>query len=156
MNTRNSLIIAALALSALCLRADDDEVRFKSRTYTPGKKVNGSTYRPSSYTPSRSLEPAAAPVKKTSSSGWKFFSRKKDNAPATPAHNERLADSTAYTQQKNISVPTIKADPRAIQEKKPLITSNKDTPNSPFTPAEKSEWKNPLLKPRQGIKEHTQ
>ena len=148
-------IFLALVAGGL-LAADSDETRFKSRNYAPGKSLNDTAYRAAPYAPTPATKSVGAPAaaEKPSGSRWRFFSRKPPAETPKPAANEPLAHATPYAQQKNISVPTIKADPRAIQEKKPFIASADNTPDAPFKPAEKSEWKNPLLKPRQGIKEH--
>ena len=151
--TFRPLFIALFAIAALGLRADDDETKFKAKTYTPGKSASGTAYRPATYTPSSRARPVSdAQLQPTpaSRSRWSFFKRSKTADEAKPVAAEKLADASTYQQQKHISVPTVKPNPLAIQEKKPYIKSDKDTP---FTPAEKSGWKNPLLKPRQGIKE---
>jgi hypothetical protein len=140
-----------LVVSPRGLRADDDEVRFKAKTYAPGKSLNDAAYRAPAYAPRAGGAPAAdTPLQTTSPGGrWTFFKRRQAEEPKR-ATDGRPAEATPYAQQKHISVPTVKANPLAIQEKKPFIASEN---GEAFTPAEKSGWKNPLLKPRQGIKE---
>ena len=153
---RPHVIIMTLAVIACGIRAADDEARFKSKSYAPGKSQSDSkTYRASSYTPSRSSS-ASAPALQSApyKSSWSLFKRKPADE-IKQASAEKLPEATAYQQQKQTSVPTPKADPSRIQDKKPYIKRDSD-PFEAFTPAEKSGWKNPLLKPRQGIKESAQ
>ena len=155
--TLRKTCIVMIAAAACSLQAADDETQFKAKPYAP-RKSSGDTaaYRASAYTPARPAT-ASAPAYESSApkSRWSFFKRKPAEE-AKPLASEKLADATPYTQQKHISVPTIKADPGAIQEKRPYIASESAKAAEVFTPAEKSEWKNPLLKPRQGIKESAQ
>ncbi|HRU71456.1 MAG TPA: hypothetical protein P5111_10290 [Kiritimatiellia bacterium] len=153
-------VIVMFCSGCICgvLALDSDETPYSSRTYVPRKPTAGAKmYQAPSYTPSRARRTLGKPLETSSSRRWwNPFSRANRLEDAPRAEAPLLADATPYQQQKHISVPTIKADPRAIQERKPFISSNKDTPNAAFTPAEKSEWKNPLLKPRQGIKDTTE
>ena len=135
------------------LAADDDETKFKAKTYAPGKPLSDTAYRAAPYTPSPATKSVGAPAAPENPSGsrWSFFTRKPAEA-SKPAPGEQSAHATPYVQQKHTAVPTIKADARAVQEKNPYVSTD-TAPDYPFKPAEKSEWKNPLLKPRQGIKE---
>jgi len=125
-----------LALCAGGLLAADDEVRFKARTYAPGKPSNDTAYRAAPYAPSPATKSVGAPAaaEKPSGSRWSFFRRKPADAPK-PASCEPLANVTPYAQQKHISVPTLKADPHVVQEKKPFTSVAGEVP---LTPAEKS------------------
>ena len=153
MILRQTLIATLLVCSCGLYAADDDETRFKAKPYTSRNSQSDSkAYRASAYTPSRSSNVSATAFQPApTQSRWSLFKRK-PAGEAKQASAEKLPEAIAYRQQKHTSVPTIKADPGAIQEKKPYIKRDSD-PFEAFTPAEKSGWKNPLLKPRQGIKE---
>lgn len=148
-----------VALYAFCagfvIATDSDDTTYSSRTYAPRKSAGSAkTYQAPAYVPSRAPRTLGKPITTSSSSRWTNpFRRAKALESAPLAEAPLRVEATPYRQQKHISVPTIKADPRAIQERKPFISSEKNVPNAGFTPAEKSEWKNPLLKPRQGIKD---
>ena len=149
----------SVALCAVCagcvFAADSDETTYSSRAYAPRKSAgNAKTYQAPAYTPARATRTIGKPITTSSPrSWWNPFRRAKTFAEAPRAEAPLRVEATPYQQQKHISVSTLKADPRAIQERKPFISSEKNAPNAGFTPAEKSEWKNPLLKPRQGIKD---
>ena len=150
----------SVALCAVCagcvFAADSDETTYSSRAYAPRKSAgNAKTYQAPAYTPARATRTIGKPITTSSPrSWWNPFRRAKTFAEAPRAEAPLRVEATPYQQQKHISVSTLKADPRAIQERKPFISSEKNAPNAGFTPAEKSEWKNPLLKPRQGIKDN--
>lgn len=152
----------SVALCAVCagcvFAADSDETTYSSRAYAPRKSAgNAKTYQAPAYTPARAPRTTGKPITTSASrSWWNPFRRTKTFAETPRAEAPLRVEATPYQQQKHISVSTLKADPRAIQERKPFISSEKNAPNAGFTPAEKSEWKNPLLKPRQGIKDTTE
>lgn len=159
MTRRIQLSIALCAVCAGCLiAADSDETTYSSRAYAPRKSAcNAKTYQAPAYTPARAPRTTGKPITTSASrSWWNPFRRTKTFAETPRAEAPLRVEATPYQQQKHISVSTLKADPRAIQERKPFISSEKNAPNAGFTPAEKSEWKNPLLKPRQGIKDTTE
>lgn len=148
------LFMALVAFAGVLHAAGEDEVRFRPKAYAPRKSLNDSAYTAAAYTPSEKLrqenkrfdEPRA--VRR-----WNLFKRNTTVTEAKQVHDAELTDAPAYTQQKHISVPTIKADPRDVPEKKPFEAPDKKITNAGYTPAEKPQAKNPLLKPRQGIKE---
>ena len=150
----------SVALCAVCagcvFAADSDETTYSSRAYAPRKSAgNAKTYQAPVYTPARATRTIGKPITASASrSWWNPFRRAKTFAEAPRAAAPQRVEATPYQQHKHIAVSTLKADPRAIQERKPFISSEKNAPNAGFTPAEKSEWKNPLLKPRQGIKDN--
>ncbi len=155
--TRRIQISAALcAVCAGCIfAADSDETTYSSRAYAPRKTAgNAKTYQAPAYTPAHAPRTVGKPITTPPPrSWWNPFRRAKTFAETPRAEAPPRVEATPYQQQKHISVSTLKADPRAIQERKPFISSDKNAPNAGFTPAAKSEWKNPLLKPRQGIKD---
>lgn len=148
------LFMALAACTGVLHAADEDEVRFRPKAYAPRKSLNDSAYTAAAYAPSEKLrrentrfdEPRAV-------HRWNLFKRNTTVTAAKQVHDAELTDAPAYTQQKHISVPTVKADPRDVPEKKPFEAPDKQITNAGYTPAEKPQAKNPLLKPRQGIKE---
>lgn len=155
MQKRPYILLMALAACASLLQAEDaEEVRFKPKTYAPHKSLADRAYTAAAYAPSEKLrretkrfeEPRAA-------SRWNLFKRNTTAPEARQVHDAELAGAPAYTRQKHISVSTLKADPRDAPEEKPFKAADNKLTDSGYTPAEKPQAKNPLLKPRQGIKE---
>ena len=132
----------SVALCAVCagcvFAADSDETTYSSRAYAPRKSAgNAKTYQAPVYTPARATRTIGKPITASASrSWWNPFRRAKTFAEAPRAAAPQRVEATPYQQHKHIAVSTLK-----------------NAPNAGFTPAEKSEWKNPLLKPRQGIKD---
>ena len=154
MMIRPSIFAAFIACTGVLRAADADETPFKPRAYSPRKTLNDSSYRAASYVPSDTSHPVGKALEEPkTSSRWNFFKSRKTAAEPKQAKDAQLRDAQAYTQQKHISVPTIKADPRDVPDKKPFNESVKKLGDATFTPTEKPQAKNPLLKPRQGIKE---
>lgn len=154
MTIRSSIIAALIACTGLLHAADPDETHFKPKAYSPRKTLNDASYRASTYVPLDTSHPVGKALEDPSRfSRWNFFKSRKTAAEFKQAPDARLTDADAYTQQKHISVPTIKADPRDVPDKKPFKESVKKVGDATFTPEEKPQGKNPLLKPRQGIKE---
>ncbi len=147
-------LITAVLIATCPARAADDEARLKSKQYTPGKKLNESSFSGKKYSASDAKRLNAANYDKPAqeSKGWLFFKSKAADK-GQPAKGDQLSESKPYKQEKHTVVPTIKADARAIEEKKPFVKSDQELPASIFKPTEKSDWHNPLLKPRQGVKE---
>jgi hypothetical protein len=147
------LILATVCSCALAAAGSDDEVRFKPKTYAPRQTLRDSTYRESVYTPSDAPQRTGGRVEAPSTpSRWRLFSRdKKLDSP------KKLADAPVeheedYQQRQRISVSTLKADPRDIPDKKPFEERGSKLSDANFKAKEKSNEKNPLLAPRQGIK----
>lgn len=155
MTRRIQTTVALCAVCAGCVfAADSDETTYSSRAYAPRKSGNAKTYQASTYKSARASHTVGKPLTTSPSKRrWNPFRRNKtlEDAPRTEA--PKRIEETPYQQQKHIAVSTLKPDPNAVQERKPFVASEKDVPNAGFTPAEKSGWKNPMLKPRQGIKD---
>ncbi len=154
MTIRPYIFLALIACTGVLRAAEADETPFKPRAYTPRKKLNDSSYKAATYVPPDTAHPVGKTLEEPRSSrNWFFFKPRKQAAEPKHTTDAQLRDAQTYTQQKHISVPTIKADPRDVQEKKPFNEPSKKLDNATFTPTEKPQSKNPLLKPRQGIKE---
>ena len=146
-------IVLLLSACACSLHAADEETRFKPKSYTPRKELTTQTYRAPVYTPSEAsrstgsgMEPPREP------SRWNVFKRPKPldekHLPETPP-----AVAEAYKQRQQISVPTITADPAIAADNKPFETTDKKLSDLSYKPSDRPRDKNPLLAPRQGIKE---
>ncbi len=153
MTTRHFLFCVSLfACACVTHAADGDEAHFKPKSYAPHKSLSSHTYSAAAYTPSGKMWSGekryeAAPA----SERWRPFKSDKAMTDARQVHDELLKDATAYTQQKQISVPTIKADAKDIPEKKPFEESGKKLTDLSYKPSAASKDKNPLLSPRQSI-----
>ncbi len=147
------LIFATVCACALASRGNDDETHFKAKTYEPSRSLSDRTYHESAYTPSR---PSSSEGKRLEAPGtpgrWRLFDRG-EKLTATRQLADAPADhETAYKQEKQISVPTLKSDPRDVPEQKPFKETVKNLSDASFKSKEASREKNPLLAPRQGIK----
>lgn len=149
--------ISALHFVCLCASlhaADPDEVRFKPKSYTPRKALKDSSYQAASYAPSGTARSVGQPLEQPrSAQRWNPFRRAATVTETKQVHEASLSGTSPYTPQKHISVPTISADSRDIPEKKPFEETGKQLADKAFSPAKKPQEKNPLLRPRQGIKE---
>ena len=63
------------------------------------------------------------------------------------------ADKPFAASPNRITVPSVSPDPKTVEEKKPFVSGVKQREDKTYTAKEKKEGKNPLLTPRQGIKE---
>lgn len=146
-------ILAVVCLLAVTAHAANDDARFKPKEYKESKRTANSAFKGKGYTPSKQKQASDSTYKRSKrAEGWSLFKSKRAER-GEKLQTEALADIKPYKQEKHTVVPTTKADPRAIEEKKPFVKSEQELPAEVFKPAEKSEWKNPLLKPRQSVKE---
>lgn len=145
---RTSIILLLLAGTAV---AADDEARFKTKAYT-GKTLQDRSYQPAAYTPAAKPLSTGAPLKPSSGGFWNIFKSKGDKTGKRLAGNTQAQD-TPFVQREHISVPTISADPSVAPEKKPFDNAGKRVTDGSYKAPDKPTEKNPLLKPRQGIKE---
>jgi|GEM_PF-1256146 len=164
------LPLCLLAVSAFCA---DDKVSFKPQPYKPGKELNAKTYAEKPYTSSDKA--AARPI----GGAW-TTDQMKPFTPATaqpftaqpfsaktppdakPFAAPQLAPAEPYTHnEKQTYVPSITPPPMMDEkQKKPFVVktpygawTNKALSAEMFVPSEKPKDKNPMLQPRQGIKE---
>ena len=156
------LLASALTLSAfLPLHAalDEGEVRFRSRAYQSSRKGSFKAYKPSrafedkAYR-SRSYRPSRDRVQIFKRAEAKPYTERK-GADDLPVYVGKAQDEELFRQKKEeIRVRSIPADPRASNEKKPLISNKGELAGKAYKNREKgAHSKNPLLAPRQGIKD---
>lgn len=146
--TRLALLLSLFACAAL---AEEDEVRFRPKTYRPAQALKDNAYQSAVYTPA---PPPAAATRRPESRGgfWSFFtSRPLDAAPAFK--DAPPARKTPYEQHRQVVAASITPDPGAAAEHKPFVEGANKLEAAGYTPPEKPREKNPLLAPRQGIKE---
>ena len=147
------ILLLLLSACACSLHAADEETRFKPKSYTPRKELTTQTYRAPAYTPSESARSTGTGMEQPRAlSRWNVFKR------AKPLDEKRLpgaqpAVAEAYKQRQQISVPTITADPAIAADNKPFETTDKKLSDLSYKPSDRPRDKNPLLAPRQGIKE---
>lgn len=145
--------LTLLLLLACAARAtDEDEARFKPRAYAPSKTLSDGAYQAAAYRPARAERGIGEPLKKPRGGLWSLFSPKPlESAPAL--EEAPSAPKTPYAQTRHVSAPSMTPDPGgAAAEHKPF-TGDKTLESAGYKPAEKPREKNPLLAPRQGIKE---
>ena len=143
-------------LFCLCLgtvRAGDDEAHFKPKNYAPSKSLGDPSYSAHAYAPATASQPLGTTIKPTEKSHWSFFTSKNpalDDKKVSSAPEEK---GVAYKQQQQISVPTLPPDPSSVPEKKPFDANGKKVTDANYQAPKPSNEKDPMLKPRQGIKE---
>jgi len=154
--------LCALALSAHC--ANDDEAKFKPQGYTPRKdSLNARTFSEKPYTVSEKAgsRPTGNPISPAQARQVEM----KPLVTKEPLNSKSLEPPPSmqvdpYVRgDKQTYASTISPDKLATAtERKPfVVTTNKlntaKAPTKDFIPTEKSKEKNPMLQPRQGIKE---
>ncbi len=149
------LIFAAACACSLASWGSDDDVRFKPKTYAPRQTLRDSRYRESVYTPSSASQSTEKHVGNASTPGrWSLFNKEKTLDSPKKLANAPAEHEAAYKQEKLISVPTLKADPRDIPEKKPFDENGQKLTDADYKDKTKDgpRKKDPMLTPRQGIK----
>ena len=146
-----SLLFLLFFAAVLSVRADRG-VKFKAKTYEPRKTFKGKTYEAKPYSPnvgtvrSETYTPAHT-------GSWKTQDERR-TAPARPFDGGAgKAPAQTFTPRDTPSVKTFKTDPADVQERKPFVKNAPDLEHKSFTPPEKKDEYNPMLTPRQGIKE---
>lgn len=145
--------LATLLLFAACASwAEDDEVRFKPKAYQPGKTLPDATYQASAYAPAKAAQGSTgARLEKARGGFWGLFKAKPlENAPSFEDAPE--AQKAPFVQTRQISAPSMTADPGATAEHKPFVSNEKKLEDEGFAAPQRPREKNPLLAPRQGIK----
>jgi len=148
-----AVLMGFLSLQA----AEEDDVQFKPKTYVPGKSGTfkscpATPYRPSEKSASRSIGPVYdAKGKEASRDAFSPATRELD-APALKPSDPVPARAYTHTDQQTF-VATMTPDPAVAAEQKPFESKSGKLRADPFTPAERPHEKNPLLRPRQDIKE---
>jgi hypothetical protein len=144
-------VLTAFALIACCARAADEEARYKPKAYS-GKALSDRSYQAAAYQPSAPTRSIGTPAKNSSGGFWSRF-KSKGSVEEPRLAGAAAVNAPAYVQEKHISVPTTPPDPSAVPEKKPFDDSGKRVTDATYKAPDKPTEKNPLLKPRQGIKE---
>jgi hypothetical protein len=151
----------AASLAAAAFAACGGEVEFKALEYKPGKTLEAKEYKPGKtlgvktykekvFTPK---DAPAAPAPKVH--GEKPYAQQPDQHLDLPVYAKegKAAEDKAYKPGTPQKVLTIPPDPRLVPEKKPFDDKGKKVEAKEYKPEEKPAAENPLLKPRQGIKE---
>lgn len=155
------IFMLLLAFGAvLNVLADDDEVKFHARKYRSRKSgefksyTSSKTQRVKTFN-AKSYDGKNLPAYRSKAYHEKPFEvHRREGSPDLPVYVGETQDEKAFKQQRHIVVRSIPADPRKIKEKKPFISGVGKQRDKEFVAKEKSRAKNPLLKPRQGIKEY--
>ena len=154
--------LCALALSAYC--ADDDEVKFKPQTYKPRKDAAPSRvfsekpYTVSEKTASRTMGTPLSPSQTRQPEMKPLVTKEAANSKSLEAPAPMEGDPFK-SGDKQAHASTISPNKLAVTPEKKLFVVNTNklhaakVPVKDFVPAEKPKEKNPMLQPRQGIKE---
>jgi len=150
--------LCALALSAHC--ADNDEVKFKPQPYTSRKEpLNARAFSEKSYTVSektaaRTTGKPMAPTQMRQPEMKPLVTKEPLNSkslePLAPMQVDPYKQGDKQTYASTISPNKLAA---ANAERKPYVGSTNKINSAAFVPAEKPKERNPMLQPRQGIKE---
>lgn len=146
-------ILAAACVGALVCQGSDDEAHFKPKSYTPSQTLRDRSYSESVYKPSVASQSIGKRIEApAAASRWRLFGRAKALEDTQKLADKPVEHETAYRQEKQISVPTIKADPSDAPDRKPFEDASKKLTDGTFKAKDEPREKNPLLTPRQGIK----
>lgn len=150
---RNKFTIAAFCIITLAFTGNaDDEVQLKSKTYEPRKTFSATAHRSAEYQTRPSRTVSARQAEPQRGSWWKIFRSRSPSSVSTPLSGTAAAESVPLRQDKQITAATMKAVPQSVTEKKPYASGVSQTSKS-YTPDNRPRPKNPLLRPRQNIKE---
>lgn len=127
-----------------------EPVEYRSRNYQSSKSLNQKTFTAKNY--QRNKEVTHKPYQSTPGFFRRLF-QSKGATPTTYLQDVPPAQHEGYVQHKHTRVPSPAVNANQVQEKRPLITTKGDYAGNPFEANAKPERENPLLKPRQGIKE---
>ena len=150
-------LVSCLAVSAL---ASDDEVKFRARRFRSRRSAEFKSYEPSKAQRIKTFQAKPYAGKMLGASRTKYYqervyeSRTRNGVPDLPVYVGKMQDEKLFKQQKEIVVRSIPADPRKMKERKPFVSGVGKQKEKTFVAKEKSKARNPLLKPRQGIKEY--
>ena len=145
-------ILLAAAFLAVSPAIADRNVKFKAKTYEPRKTFEAKPYEAKPYSP-RTGAVRAAPYTPARTGTWKVQDDRR-TAPARPFNGDAgTAPAQTFTPRDAPSVKTFKTDPADVQEHKPYEKKAPEAGHKTFTPPKKDDGYNPMLTPRQGIKE---
>jgi hypothetical protein len=146
-------LLFCLGLCLDTVLAGDDEVHLKPKNYAPSKSLGDQSYSAHAYVPATASQPLGTTLKPTEKSRWSFFTSKTQPLADKKISNAPEEKGVAYKQQHQISVPTLPPDPSSVPEKKPFDANGKKVTDANYQAPKPSNEKDPMLKPRQGIKE---
>jgi len=151
--------LCALALPAQS--ADNDEAKFKPQAYKSRKDAPSTrTFAEKPYTVSEKAAsrstgtpfvPPAQPRQRLPEMKplvTKEAMNTKSLEPPAP-----MEDNPYTRSDKQTYASTISPNKTATAQRKPFVGTTNKAPDTAFVPAERSKEKNPMLQPRQGIKE---
>ena len=159
-----ALLTAGVTFSAVSAHGatEADEVRFRAKRFAPAKPLEAKPYQPARQAEVKRFE--AKPFEARPFSGGagrppqpltvRPFTPKQSEIPDLPVYvGKPQADKPFAASPNRITVPSVPPDPKTVEEKKPFVSGVKQREDKVYTAKEKKEGKNPLLTPRQGIKE---
>ena len=145
------IMITLLILSALTTIAasGSDETKFIPKNYS-GKKFKDNDYKPKSYNAENKHKDNDYKPSPKKRSFWDIFKINKTQKHKVQ-QDEELVDSKVYTQREQKPLPINRPEVEMLGDDS--FENNTDKlDNKDFTPAEKPRGKDPMLRPRQGIK----
>ena len=137
----------------LCSAVGEEDVKFRTRTYKASSTLDSSAYQSPSYVSQRVRTTEKAPQNTRSQGFWQRFISRRSKESDVPLEAEPSVKTTPLKQGPPIRVPTIQTPAGLIPEKQPFVAADKKCEDKIFQDKKTSEEKNPLLTPRQGIKE---
>ena len=150
---RPIISIAAFCIVTFAITGKaDDEVQLKPKIYEPRKAFSSDSHRTTKYQPDSSRSFISKQAEPQRGRWWQIFRSKKPTPVSTPLSGAKTAQSVPLRQDRQISAATLKAVPKSVTEKKPYNSGVSQTVK-PYTPDNRPKPKNPLLRPRQNIKE---
>ena len=144
-------MIIVLTLSALTTIAayGSDETKFIPKNYA-GSKFKDNNYKPKSYSSAQKCRDSDYRTSSKKRNFWSIFRRNKTQEHKVQ-RDENLVDNKGYTQQKQTPLP-INRPAEKVLDNGSFKNNAGETDNKEFVPAEKPRGRNPILRPRQGIK----
>ena len=144
-------MITLLMLSALTTIAasGSDETKFIPKNYT-GSKFKDNDYKPKSYSPEKKCSDKDYQTSPKKRSFWSIFKRNKTQKHKVQ-QDEELLENKTYTLREQKNLPVNRPRVEMLSDDSFANTTDK-LDNKDFTPAEKQRGKDPMLRPRQGIK----
>lgn len=157
MITRLLLLFAGMTF---VVAADDVDVKYRARKFRSSREGRFKSYQPSKQTECKRFEAKPFQPESEKSASWgrsfqakPYVAEHPKELPDLPVYTGKLQEDQDFEQKKDIRVRSIAPDPRQLQEKKPFVSGVKGREEKHFEAKERKASKNPLLKPRQGIRE---
>jgi len=151
-----ALFSLCVVMTAFALHADNT-VQYKTRTYTPGKTSSQKNFEAKDYQPSKARRQRDYETAKPYDTDYQKnqkditdrpFETRKEAVGSTPAEH------TLYTPSDNPTrISTMSANPAVVTDEKPFEAQTGTLDSKVYKFSEKKSVTNPLLRPKQGIKE---